>query len=178
MYDEVLGWFYLELEDDGVSEMYQKTHSWLRKTIYLTFFNRQEGDIEKSIEILRNLCRNQQYWQDIFTDYIIKNHKRYDKSVIKKEDLQLLEIYLTESNCKNDEYDGDFTFHFYDLPEGTYCAIQVEGTFEKGVFPPGIGVDWYWRGKLLDGLLSGETKPNAKITSSSINPMPYTGENK
>ena len=171
MHDEVLGLFHC-----NNNERYEKTFNWLGKTIYLTFYDCQAGDAEKSIAILRELCSNQKYWDDIFTSYIVENHKRYDKTSFKKEDLRLLDIFVAGSKYKHDELDGDFSFHFYDLTagEGAYFAIIVEGTLEKGAFGD-IETDWYWRGKLLDGLLNGETEPDMKITVTSVNPMPYTG---
>jgi len=163
MYDDVLGLFYF------VGGQYTKAHSWLGKTIYLSFDVRKDGDAEKCIVVLRELCANQAHWENAFVDYLMEKQfndcYRYTRP--KREDLRLVEITV----CLDEDSDFDFAYHY----GAGICVEYVEGTLKGGV----IGIvdcDLWWRGGLIYGLLNDKTKPDMEITTTNTNPYPYTGE--
>ena len=175
MNDEILGLFYFNTW--GRQKIYEKTHTWLGQTIYLSFSIIEDSHSEKCLDVLRMLCSNQDYWHNIFVDHLMKTFKEYSESEFDKNNLRLLDISIEIFNSEGD-YSSALCFEFYDLTgkKGKYGAIQIFGDLDGNPNPSDWDTDWYGRGKLLDGLLSGETKPDTPITVSSVNPMPYTDE--
>ena len=162
MYDDVLGLFYADVD----CERYTKTHSWLGKTIYLSFTVRENGDAEKCIAILRELCANQTHWENACVDYLMETlyNESYQYGPVKREDLRLVEI----NACIEGDSDFEFTYYY-----GAGIGVDyLEGSLKEGII--GItGGDLWWRGGLIYGLLDGKTKPDMEITETSTNPYPY-----
>jgi len=161
MYDDILGLFYVDVD----CETYTKTHSWLGKTIYLSFEVCEDDDAEKCIAILRELCANQAHWENACVDYLMETrfNESYRYTRPKRENLRLVEITASI------EEDSDFVFTYY---FGAGVSVDyVEGSLKEGFGD--IYGDLWWRGGLIYELLDGKTKPDMEIAVTSTNPYPY-----